>query len=205
MFSLINAAKYCFNSISKVGSLKNAIPTPKVYNCVSVASISRLFVPNQKNCYLHSPHYISTGVKPKLSCNFSGLSAAQMSSPKRSLLQVEESCATTTRSVTKFSLTKGTKRSVRAVLNRFYRLNNGLWIRRIGGYHKKLYTKTERRKFQLRQHIVCARYQCEMLDRMVTDYWKKPKYFIDDPYEPYHVRHNIDYVFPFRRRLRKYK
>jgi large subunit ribosomal protein L35 len=30
-----------------------------------------------------------------------------------------------------------------------------------------------------------------MLDKMMTPYWLRPKYYIDDPYAPYHVRHGI--------------
>lgn len=201
MFSLIRTAKCCFNSISKATSVRYAIPTPKVYNYMSTASVPRLFMPYQQSNFLRNPCYTLTG-KLKLFSNFSGFSPSQTLSSERSLLKVKESCANTTRTVTKFTLSKGTKRSVGTVLQRFYRLNNGLWIRRIGGYKKKLYAQPESRKFYLKQHVVCARYQCEMLDKMVTDYWKKPKYYIDDPYEPYHVRHNIDYVLPFKRRLK---
>lgn len=30
-----------------------------------------------------------------------------------------------------------------------------------------------------------------MLDKMVTKYWIKKKYFVDDPYENYHNRDNF--------------
>ncbi len=30
-----------------------------------------------------------------------------------------------------------------------------------------------------------------MLDRMMTPFWLRPKYYVDDPYSPYHTRHGI--------------
>ncbi|XP_076371602.1 mitochondrial ribosomal protein L35 [Tachypleus tridentatus] len=98
------------------------------------------------------------------------------------------------RSLIKFSLKKGKRKSVKAVVKRFYRLQSGVWIRTRAGKNKKLYKKSPRRKYRLRQHVFCNKTQSIMLDKMVAKYWKKPKYYVDDIYEPYHIRHNFPYV-----------
>ncbi|GFQ88223.1 39S ribosomal protein L35, mitochondrial [Trichonephila clavata] len=127
------------------------------------------------------------------------LSAAQSTSVKP-LLAVDNQNVSQTRTVTKFSLKTGKKKSVPTVLRRFFRLHNGIWIRRRAGCHKRLHKRTGEEKYNLRQHVVCTQTQCLMLDKMITDHWKKRKYFIDDPFEPYHDRNNLDYVYPYRKR-----
>lgn len=92
------------------------------------------------------------------------------------------------RNVTKFSLKSGKRKSVKAVRERFYRLNWGIWIRTKVGKNKKLWKKSSGRKRRLRQHVFCNATQSKMLDKMVGHYWRQPKYFVDDPYEPYHTR-----------------
>lgn len=93
-----------------------------------------------------------------------------------------------TRTVTKFSLGKGKRKSVHAVLKRFKRLHWGGWIRTRCGRHKKLWKKSAALKRRLRQHVFVNGHQANLLDKMVTKFWKKPKYYIDDPYAPYHTR-----------------
>ncbi|XP_054001884.1 39S ribosomal protein L35, mitochondrial [Hylaeus anthracinus] len=100
------------------------------------------------------------------------------------------------RSITKFSLLKGKRKSARTVLKRFYRLNWGIWIRTRAGRHSHLWTKTQNRKHRLRQHVFCNATQSTLLDKMVTRYWKRPHYYVDDPYNPYHSREE----FPLTRR-----
>lgn len=99
------------------------------------------------------------------------------------------------RTVTKFSLNKGKRKTVKAVIKRFKRLHWGAWIRTRCGRHKKMFKKSAARKRRLRQHIFTNATQSWLLDKMVTKYWKRPKYYVDDPYEPYHKREN----FPFAR------
>lgn len=83
---------------------------------------------------------------------------------------------------------KGKRKSVKAATYRFYRLHWGGWIRPRCGRHKKLHKKTAPRKRRLRQHVLVNSQQATLLDKMVTMFWKRPKYYIDDPYEPYHTR-----------------
>lgn len=93
-----------------------------------------------------------------------------------------------TRNVIKFSIRKGKRKSVKAVTTRFYRLNWGGWIRTKAGRAKKLWKKTTNRKVRLRQHVFCNGQQSYLLDKMVGPYWRKPRYYVDDIYNPYHTR-----------------
>ncbi|CAG2068291.1 unnamed protein product, partial [Timema podura] len=64
----------------------------------------------------------------------------------------------------------------------------GGWIRTRSGRHKKLWKKKENLRRRLRQHVFCNATQSWLLDKMVTKYWRQPRYYVDDPYEPYHTR-----------------
>lgn len=99
------------------------------------------------------------------------------------------------RPVTKFSIRKGKRKSVKAVLFRFKRLHWGGWIRTRCGRHKKMHKKKANRKRRLRQHVIVNSTQAWLLDKMVTKFWKRPKYYIEDLYEPYHTR-----TYPYARR-----
>lgn len=92
------------------------------------------------------------------------------------------------RTVTKFSLKKGKRKTVKAALKRFFRLDWGGWIRPKVGRNKKLWKKSLAQKRRLRQHVLCNATQCTMLDKMVTKFWKRPKHYVEDPYAPYHTR-----------------
>ncbi|XP_013142568.1 PREDICTED: 39S ribosomal protein L35, mitochondrial [Papilio polytes] len=92
------------------------------------------------------------------------------------------------RTVTKFSINKGKRKTVKAAVKRFFRLHWGGWIRTKIGRHKKLWKKSQPQKRRLRQHVFCNSTQSTLLDKMVTKFWKRPKYYVDDPYAPYHTR-----------------
>lgn len=94
--------------------------------------------------------------------------------------------------MTKFSLQKGKRKTVKAVLKRFYRLDWGGWIRTRAGRHKRLWKKSPALKKRLKEHVFVNATQATLLDKMVTNYWKRPKYYIDDPYEPYHTREEFN-------------
>ncbi|EDV54205.1 39S ribosomal protein L35, mitochondrial [Drosophila erecta] len=93
-----------------------------------------------------------------------------------------------TRNVTKFSLVKGKRKTVKAVLKRFKRLDWGAWIRTHSGRQKKLFKKSAALRRRLKQHVFTNATQSWLLDKMVTNYWRRPKHFINDPYKPYHSR-----------------
>lgn len=92
------------------------------------------------------------------------------------------------RTVIKFSWKKGKRKSVKCVLRRFKRLHWGGWIRTRCGRQKKMFKKSQEQKRRLRQHVLVNSTQAWLLDSMVGPYWRKPRHYIDDPYEPYHER-----------------
>ncbi|XP_017124008.1 39S ribosomal protein L35, mitochondrial [Drosophila elegans] len=94
----------------------------------------------------------------------------------------------TTRNVTKFSLIKGKRKTSKAVLKRFKRLDWGAWIRTHSGRQKKLFKKSGALRRRLKQHVFTNATQSWLLDKMVTSFWRRPKHYIDDPYRPYHSR-----------------
>lgn len=98
------------------------------------------------------------------------------------------------RTVTKFSLNKGKRKTVKAAIRRFFRLHWGGWIRPKVGRHKKMWKKSSAQKRRLRQHVFCNATQNTMLDKMVTKFWKRPKYYVEDPYAPYHTREEFSYT-----------
>lgn len=106
-----------------------------------------------------------------------------------------------TRSVTKFSLKKGKRKTVKPVLKRFMRLEWGGWIRTRVGRHKKMWQKTGNLKRRLRQHVMVNSTQAWLLDKMVTPFWRRPRHYVDDPYRPYHTR---DEFFATRKTPLKY-
>ncbi|XP_055907197.1 39S ribosomal protein L35, mitochondrial [Eupeodes corollae] len=92
------------------------------------------------------------------------------------------------RSLTKFSLRKGKRKAVKAVIKRFKRLDWGCWIRSHSGRNKKLFKKSPALRRRLKQHVLVNASQSSLLDKMVTKFWKKPKYYVNDLYEPYMKR-----------------
>lgn len=79
-------------------------------------------------------------------------------------------------------------------VKRFFRLGWGGWIRPRMGRKKKLWRKPDQLRWWVRQHVTCDDAQCQMLEKMITPEFKKRRYYVDDPYEPYHKRHGIDIV-----------
>ncbi|XP_055598200.1 39S ribosomal protein L35, mitochondrial [Uranotaenia lowii] len=95
------------------------------------------------------------------------------------------------RTVIKFSLGKGKRKTVKAVVKRFKRLHWGGWIRTMSGRHKHMWRKSAARKHRLKQHVLVNSQQATLLDKMVTKYWKRPRFYINDPYAPYHTREEL--------------
>jgi len=96
-----------------------------------------------------------------------------------------------TRSVTKFSMMKGRRKTQKTAVKRFFRLDWGGWISAKPGRARHLWKQPIAKKNRLRRHIFRSATECRMLDKMVTKYWIKKKYFVDDPYESYHTRDNF--------------
>ncbi|XP_065592037.1 large ribosomal subunit protein bL35m [Cyrtonyx montezumae] len=95
------------------------------------------------------------------------------------------------RPLTYYSLQKGKRKSVKAVVKRFLRLHNGLWVRRKSGYKKRLWKKSTAQKQRLREFVLCNRTQCKLLDKMTTSFWRRRNWYVDDPYQKYHDRTNL--------------
>ncbi|XP_069488275.1 large ribosomal subunit protein bL35m, partial [Ambystoma mexicanum] len=95
------------------------------------------------------------------------------------------------RSLTYFGFRKGKRKTVKSVVKRFLRLHCGLWLRKKAGYKKRLWKKTNARKKRLRQIMICNRTQSKLLDKMTTSCWKRRNWFVNDPYQKYHDRTNL--------------
>nr|SVE77989.1 EOG090X0J5E [Daphnia lumholtzi] len=110
-------------------------------------------------------------------------------------LFLKKSCPSVqqTRSVTKWSLNKGKRKTVKAVVARFYRLGWGAWIRPMVGRNKRHWSKTAKRKIRSEKHVFCNSTQSTLLDKMVTKYWRKRRFYVDDVYEPYHQREEYSF------------
>nr|SVE82285.1 EOG090X0J5E [Daphnia magna] len=140
------------------------------------------------------PNFFSTSVPhsllrqlPSISTNTSILSSVSSLVPSL-FLKKSFPCLEQTRSVTKWSLNKGKRKTVKAVVARFYRLSWGAWIRPMVGRNKRHWSKTAKRKIRSEKHVFCNSTQSTLLDKMVTKYWRKRRFYIDDLYEPYHQR-----------------
>ncbi|XP_032685601.1 39S ribosomal protein L35, mitochondrial [Odontomachus brunneus] len=92
------------------------------------------------------------------------------------------------RTLIKFSMRNGKRRTVKAVIKRFYRLDWGIWIRTKAGRSKRLWRKSSARKKRLREHVFCNATQSTLLDKMVAPFWHRRHFYVDDPYNPYHER-----------------
>ncbi|CRK87035.1 CLUMA_CG000845, isoform A [Clunio marinus] len=95
------------------------------------------------------------------------------------------------RTVIKFSARKGKRKSVKAVLKRFKRLEWGIWIRTRTARHKRMWKKSQSQRYKSRQHVFVNSTQSTLLDKMVTKFWRRPKYYVDDPYRPYQSRESF--------------
>uniref|UniRef100_A0A0N5BWX2 39S ribosomal protein L35, mitochondrial n=1 Tax=Strongyloides papillosus TaxID=174720 RepID=A0A0N5BWX2_STREA len=92
----------------------------------------------------------------------------------------------------RFDGKEGRKKVAQDVLDRFKRLNNGMWIHARPGKTKQRYMKDEHFQETSLQYVTCTKRECEMLDKMMTPFWLKKRFYINDPYKAYHIRHNID-------------
>jgi len=114
---------------------------------------------------------------------------------------VKSSDVEQTRSVIYHSHNKGERHSVKAAELRFFRLHWGGWIRARIARHKRLWKKPQSIRWWARQHLLLNRQESLMLERMITPDVKKPRYFVDDPFAPYHKRHDFDIVPRGKRKL----
>uniref|UniRef100_A0AC35TSH7 39S ribosomal protein L35, mitochondrial n=1 Tax=Rhabditophanes sp. KR3021 TaxID=114890 RepID=A0AC35TSH7_9BILA len=86
----------------------------------------------------------------------------------------------------------GKKRVAQDVLDRFKRLNNGMWIHARPGKNKQRYMKDDHFQETSLYYETCTKRECEMLDKMMTPFWLQKRFYVDDPYKNYQVRHGLD-------------
>ncbi|XP_072027153.1 uncharacterized protein [Amphiura filiformis] len=108
------------------------------------------------------------------------------------------------RTIIRYSLGKGKKKTVKAVVSRFYRFNSGLWLRCRAGRSKGLWKKSLKRRKRLKPFVFCSGPQSKKLDLMVTAYWRRQKNIPDDPLAPFENRNWFGYKeYPGRRQVNK--
>ncbi|RWS14861.1 39S ribosomal protein L35: mitochondrial-like protein [Dinothrombium tinctorium] len=98
------------------------------------------------------------------------------------------------RTVIYYGRQDGRRKNAVGAVTRFYRLNWGAWLYVLPGRRSDKWRKSWWRLYYERQHYILGREKSLQLEKMITPIFKKPKYFIDDPYEPYQKRHNFECV-----------
>ena len=63
-----------------------------------------------------------------------------------------------------------------------------MWIRTISTRRVRNWLKSENRRRRHKQHVFTSGSQSYLLDKMVTKFWKRPRYYPEDIYNPYHSR-----------------
>lgn len=91
----------------------------------------------------------------------------------------------------RFDPTDGRKIPCGDVLDRFKRLNNGLWIRGRPGRFVKHYRKEDDEIRASYRHETCTQIESQLIEKTMNRFWVRPKYYLEDPYAPYHVRHGL--------------
>lgn len=102
---------------------------------------------------------------------------------------------TPVRTMVRYSRRRGMPKSVKATLDRFLRLDWGIYIRPRAGRHKHAWKKPEWIREMSKYHVFCNKQQSRMLDKMRTEKFKKKRYYVDDPYEPYQKRSGVHVQF----------
>ncbi|XP_063590005.1 large ribosomal subunit protein bL35m-like [Penaeus indicus] len=156
--------------------------------CIRLNSPS-LYQANQ----LHTAHLRNGLITKKISSLFATKPVIPAGVPSL-LMPTPATSASQTRTVVKWSLQKGKRKSVQAVLKRFKRLDwggRGMWIRARQGANKKMWKKSQTQRLRAKTHVFCNATQSQMLDKMVCRYWKKTRYYPDDPFRPYLHRDNF--------------
>lgn len=97
-------------------------------------------------------------------------------------------CLNQIRTRTTCSRQEGKEKSVKTAMQRYFRLNERIWIRAQPGYHHRLYLKPPEKRFALQQAVLLKRTESKMVERMAGRYFKKLKIenFVDPPFVYYH-------------------
>ena len=85
----------------------------------------------------------------------------------------------------KYNMKDGEPEEKPSVASRFFRLPNGLWIRRQPGYHAHLWKKSWKKRRQLAKHEVLGPEDSAMLDKMVSKKTWSRRYWVDHAMDPW--------------------
>ncbi|CAL8107604.1 unnamed protein product [Calicophoron daubneyi] len=88
---------------------------------------------------------------------------------------------------------------VQEVIDRFKRLRWGAYIHPRSGRHRHLYRRSEAARAKLGEHILTNRATSFLLDNLVNAEWRRPKYYPEDIYEPYHKRTGVPWGYALRK------
>lgn len=67
----------------------------------------------------------------------------------------------------------------------------------LAGRHHHIWKKSARERTRALQHFMVTHKQAIKLEKMTTRLWRRPRYYPEDPYEPYH---NRDYYYATKRK-----
>jgi len=139
---------------------------------------------------------LSTGRPLSTSCAMNSIKICTPPSIGTNLLSPNSVSITSVRTRILYGRLTGKPETVEDVVKRFFRLHNGLWIRAKAGRHKRRWRKKPYHVHRLKFHVVCNRWQCQLLDHMVNREYRMPKFYADDPYAVYHRKSNLpDYRY----------
>ncbi|PAA60918.1 hypothetical protein BOX15_Mlig012175g1, partial [Macrostomum lignano] len=78
--------------------------------------------------------------------------------------------------------------AVPAAVKRFKVMNNGAVIHALPGRNTKVHRKPEAYVNRLQQHVFCSTNENYLVKNLLSKDICRPRWYPDDPYEPYHVR-----------------
>ncbi|CAH8834476.1 unnamed protein product [Trichobilharzia szidati] len=85
------------------------------------------------------------------------------------------------------------------VIDRFKRLRWGAFIHARTGRAKHLYRRSEAERARRSEHVLTNRATSFLLDNMLNEQWRKPKYYPNDIYEPYHKRTGVPWDYALKK------
>ncbi|VDD80982.1 unnamed protein product [Mesocestoides corti] len=89
---------------------------------------------------------------------------------------------------------------VKVVIDRFKRLRWGAYIHPRAGRRKHLYRKNPWVVAKRDEHILTSRALSFCLDNMLNAHWRKPRFYPEDIYEPYHRRTGVPWDYELHKR-----
>ncbi|CDS43232.2 Ribosomal protein L35 mitochondrial [Echinococcus multilocularis] len=89
---------------------------------------------------------------------------------------------------------------VQVVIDRFKRLRWGAYIHPRAGRRKHLYRKNPWIVAKKDEHILTSRAMSFALDNLLNKEWRRPKFFPEDIYEPYHRRTGVPWDYELHKR-----